>query len=545
MRIAIVHNAVTGDSLPDEQDVINQVEVVSEGLRELQHEVIVLPCGLNLTEFKLGIERCRPDLVFNLVESLDGQGRLISVIPSLLEIMGIPYTGSPSESIYMTSNKVMAKQKMWAAGLPTPAWIGPYPEDLYSRHAPALTENGKTTPWIIKSVWEHASLGLYGNELVCPERPSDLMECMRLRAPKLGGICFAEQFIDGREFNISIIAGPDGPQVLPPAEIIFEGYQEVKPRIVCYHAKWDEDSFEYSHTPRQFDFLPEDASLIDSLKQTAIACWHLFGLGGYARVDFRVDPKGNLWILEVNTNPCLSPDAGFAAALARSGMTFSSGVSRIIDDALNRKETGLPCCADPVQPSPTSPAAHTGFRSEPCFPDIEKVGQLVKATGFFHPPEIDVAVELVEERLSRGPASGYSFVFYEYSGRLTGYSCYGQIPCTSSSYDIYWIAVHPDFQKKGLGRKILDETERLIQGEGGRRIYVDTSQSEKYHVTRSFYEHCGYRLLSILEDFYAPGDGKAIFCKSLDRQESANCEKTIKNFDQQAATLFSPDDAPP
>lgn len=522
MRIAIVHNELTDKSLPDEQDVINQVKAVYEALLALHHEAIVLPCGLNLTALKQRVEKFHPDLVFNLVESLDGQGRLISVIPSLLEITGIPYTGSPSESIYITSNKIMAKQKMRAEGLPTPAWIGPYPEDLYSRYAATFSESWKNTPWIIKSVWEHASLGLSGNELVYPERRNDLIECMRLRAPKLGGICFAEKYIDGREFNISLIAGPNGPEILPPAEIIFEGYQKIKPRIVCYNAKWNEDSFEYSHTPRQFDFLTEDAPLIQSLEQTAIACWDLFGLGGYARVDFRVDPEGNLWILEVNTNPCLSPDAGFAAAMARSDITFSDGVGRILNDAMKRKEKSLAFRADPSQQSPTSltfsspETTHTGFRYEPCFQDIEEIGELVKATGFFHSPEIDVAVELVEERLSKGLASGYSFVFYESNGRLAGYSCYGQIPCTSSSYDIYWIAVHPDFQKKGSGRMILDETERLIQEAGGMRIYVDTSQSEKYHATRSFYEHCGYRLLSILEDFYAPGDGKAIFCKSFD-----------------------------
>jgi D-alanine-D-alanine ligase len=521
MRIAIVHNALTDKSLPDEQDVINQVEVVDQALRELDHETTVLPCGLNLTSFKQCIEQYQPDLVFNLVESLDGQGRLISVIPSLLETMGIVYTGSPSESIYMTSNKVMAKQKMQEEGLPTPVWIGPYPKDLYSRYAVNMNEHRKNTPWIIKSVWEHASLGLDGNDLVYPERLNDLIECMKVRAPKLGGICFAEQYIDGREFNLSLIAGPNGPEVLPPAEIIFEGYQKIKPRIVCYSAKWDEDSFEYSHTPRQFDLLPEDASLIQSLKQTAIACWNVFELGGYARVDFRVDPKGNLWILEVNANPCLSPDAGFAAAMAQSGMIFSHGVSRILDDAMTRREKSLALSGDFLPPSSVSlvsrppETADPRFRYEPCFKDTEEIRTLVKATGFFHSHEIDVAVELVEERLSNGPASGYFFVFHEINGRMAGYSCYGQIPCTESSYDIYWIAVHPDFQKKGLGRIILDETERLIQKSGGMRIYVDTSQSAKYEVTRAFYEHCGYRLLSVLEDFYAPGDGKAVFCKAF------------------------------
>jgi ribosomal protein S18 acetylase RimI-like enzyme len=155
------------------------------------------------------------------------------------------------------------------------------------------------------------------------------------------------------------------------------------------------------------------------------------------------------------------------------------------------------------------------FRTEPRVEDAGRVFKLAEATGFFNQEETQIARELVEERLGRGEASGYFFVFAEIEGCLAGYSCYGPIPATRSSFDLYWIVVHPDFQRRGLGRKILLQTEKLISSAGGRRIYVDTSTRPQYAPTRAFYQGCGYRLEAELEDFYAPGDGKAIYCKVI------------------------------
>ena len=155
------------------------------------------------------------------------------------------------------------------------------------------------------------------------------------------------------------------------------------------------------------------------------------------------------------------------------------------------------------------------FREAVVPEDGQRVRRLVEITGFFHPEEVAVAEELVMERLGKGAASGYDFIMADHYGRLVGYACYGPIACTASSYDLYWIAVHPDFQGRGLGRKLLLECERRIKAAGGSRIYVDTSQRVQYASTRAFYENCGYQLESVLKDFYAVGDGKAIYCKSL------------------------------
>ncbi len=161
--------------------------------------------------------------------------------------------------------------------------------------------------------------------------------------------------------------------------------------------------------------------------------------------------------------------------------------------------------------------AHKGFRlrREVTPSDREAIGRLVESTGFFRPDEVDIAVELVDERLSKGPESGYEFVILEKKGQLAGYGCFGPIPCTLTSFDIYWIAVSPDIQCRGLGKSLITEMERLISDSRGRRVYVETSTQSRYASTRSFYERCGYHCEVILEDFYSPGDGKAIYSKIL------------------------------
>jgi len=330
MRIAVVHNEVAGDDAPDAKDVLVQVEAVNAALDSLGHEVIRLGCSLDLDNMQQQLSDLAPQLGFNLVESLGGYGSLIHLFPALLDALQLPYTGSGAEPVRLTSNKIAAKARMQETGLPTPAWYGPYPgarvQNMEESHA-----HGRT--WIVKSLWEHASIGLDVHSLVQTEKASTLMAEMAQRAATLGGAWFAEEFIAGREFNLSLLAGDSGPVLLPPAEICFDGFDPEKPRIVDYRAKWTEDSFEYQNTPRSFDFGTDDTDLLAELEKLARRCWDIFSLRGYARVDFRVDPDNKPWILEINANPCLSPDAGFAAALSRAGISFKEAVQAIVADA--------------------------------------------------------------------------------------------------------------------------------------------------------------------------------------------------------------------
>ncbi|MBK6900942.1 MAG: D-alanine--D-alanine ligase [bacterium] len=325
MRILILHNAVAADAAPDERDVLDQVAAVAASLARLGHEPAALGCDLDLPDLGNRLADARPDLVFNLVESLGGEGRLIHVAPALLDALGVRYAGCPSEALFTTSHKILAKQLLAGAGLPTPAWYE------LRRGRLSSAGGGATAParCLVKSVWEDASLGMDDDAVVAAD-PETLRAALAARAGRPGAPWFAEAFVDGREFNLSVLDGPDGPQVLPPAELTFVDYPPDKPRIVGYAAKWDEGSFEYSHTVRTFDLAPADAPLLARLREQALACWDLFGLRGWARVDFRVDAAGEPWILEANANPCLSADAGFQAAVARAGLSFDDAVARIL-----------------------------------------------------------------------------------------------------------------------------------------------------------------------------------------------------------------------
>jgi D-alanine-D-alanine ligase len=162
---------------------------------------------------------------------------------------------------------------------------------------------------------------------------ADVARVIDERTERFGAEHFAESYVEGREFNLALLEERGRPRVLPIAEIAFEDWREGAPRIVGYDAKWTSDSAAYVGTPRRFGLEQENPALAAKLAKLAKSCWDLFNLAGYARVDFRVDGGVEPWILEVNVNPCLNPDAGFAAAAAASGLSYRHLIGRIIDAA--------------------------------------------------------------------------------------------------------------------------------------------------------------------------------------------------------------------
>lgn len=310
----ILHDAVGDGASPDRQDTLEQVRTVARGLTALGYRVSVQSLDLDLSVLDRLTER-PPQLVFNLVESLGGSGRLIHLVPSVLEDRGIAFTGCGAEAQFLTSKKPLAKRLMAAVGIATPEWaVLPQPKCE------------PRTQYIVKSAWEHASIGLSRDSLVAGN-----LVGRRLRSldPDARGDWFAERYIEGREFNISVLDGPGGPEVLPIPEMLFVDFPPDRPRIVDYEAKWDPESFGYNNTVRCFADRSGDHALKARLAAIARQCWGVFGLRGYARIDFRVDVDGRPWVLEVNANPCLSPDAGFLAAAAEAGYGLEQVIARI------------------------------------------------------------------------------------------------------------------------------------------------------------------------------------------------------------------------
>lgn len=313
--IPVVH-AATKDR-PDEIDTLISAEAVAGAVAELGYASEVIAVDLDLNHFH-ALKRRDPLLVFNLVDAVRGDGRLAPVVPSLLDAVGLPYTGAHSDAWLETLSKVATKLKLERAGLPTPA---------FSADGAGLDP---AAAFIVKAVWEHGSLGIDEGSVV---KGADVARVIDERTERFGAEHFAESYVEGREFNLALLEERGRPRVLPIAEIAFEDWREGAPRIVGYDAKWTSDSAAYVGTPRRFGLEQGNPALAAKLAKLAKSCWDLFNLAGYARVDFRVDGGVEPWILEVNVNPCLNPDAGFAAAAAASGLSYRHLIGRIIDAA--------------------------------------------------------------------------------------------------------------------------------------------------------------------------------------------------------------------
>ncbi len=258
------------------------------------------------------------DAVFNLCESVDDNPHLGGHPAAVFELLGLPFTGSGSLALMLTTDKLLAKRQLAAAGLATPAYF------TYDG-APAGALPDIPLPAIIKPRFEDASIGIDQESVVftAQELREKLPEFYQRYGPLL-----VEQFITGREFNISLFGYP-APQVLPMAEIDFSAFPQALHRIVGYKAKWDENAFEFHHTPRCF---PQDlpAAEDQNLRQVAAEAYSLFMLRDYGRIDVRMDDRGKVYVLEANANPCLSPDAGFVAAAQQGKMNYTAIVKEFV-----------------------------------------------------------------------------------------------------------------------------------------------------------------------------------------------------------------------
>jgi D-alanine-D-alanine ligase len=318
MLVVILHSAIADNAGPDEQDTLIQVAAVHAALETLGHDVTSLPFTLDFAELIKNLQRYKPALVFNLVESLNGRGQNIYLAPLLLQQLGIPYTGAQLNAFLLTANKCTAKRWMMAGSIATPEI--------------ATEVDRSLAPYIIKSATEDGSLGITQDSIVYDE--ATLQAVIAARQQQFSGEWFAERYIAGREFNIALLAGPNGPQVLPIAEMQFIDFPEGQLPIVDYAAKWHTHSREYQATVRNFIFNDTDQILLNKLTELSLACWHWFKASGYARVDVRVDANGQPWVLELNVNPGIAPDAGFIAAAQQQGLDYITVIKRIIEDVL-------------------------------------------------------------------------------------------------------------------------------------------------------------------------------------------------------------------
>jgi D-alanine-D-alanine ligase len=322
MKILVLHSDVADGAPPEEQDTLIAAAAVADALAARGHRVSSAVFTKHPAELEQRVRAASPDMVFNLVEGIEGLGALAHQAPRMLSDMGVLFTGVGADPMELTGDKPRTKALLREAGLATPDWsAGPQWRGLDDRRK-----------WIVKSAIEDASLGLDDGCVVMG------MENIRRRAAQSaaahGGEWFAEEFVDGREFNIALLGNAREFKIFPMAEMRFDAWPDGKPRIVGYDAKWEEDSAGWTHTVRAFGVERDEPVLAAKIADACARVWRVFDLTGFVRVDFRVTETGEPLILEINANPCISPDAGFAAAAAEAGMPYDVLVEEIVRVAL-------------------------------------------------------------------------------------------------------------------------------------------------------------------------------------------------------------------
>lgn len=266
------------------------------------------------------------DVAINLCESLRGDPRYEIPVVVLLEARGIDYTGNPPLALRQCLDKGKARQTLADAGVPTPA--GGY---ITTRAELAAMIDTLPLPAIVKPGRQDGSIGIESASVV---RTRTALEQRVRYVLKEIGPAVVEAFIDGREFNVSIL-GDLEPRCLPIAEIDFSGMPADVPNIVSYKAKWDTSTKEYKGTVPVFDTTTE--VLARRLRKAALGAFRALSLRDYARIDLRVDAEGRPFVVDVNPNCDLAPDAGFPRAAAKDGLDYEALIQTLIGFALDRR----------------------------------------------------------------------------------------------------------------------------------------------------------------------------------------------------------------
>ena len=299
------------------QGVIACAHALANALRVAGCQVALVPLR---GDVELALTSYPPSrwTVFNLGEGLEGRLFEEARIAWALEAMGYRFTGAKGDAIALSLNKARSKIALAANGVLTPPWqLFNHPDEVNGEYL--------QFPLIVKPVAEDASIGV-GPESVA-HSVDQLRERVAYVVEKYRQSALAETFVRGREFNISLWGNQ--PEVLPLAEVDFGAFDDPNDRMVSFAAKWDVGSFEYTHTPVKCpaSVTPEEDNRI---RTAALKAWEAIGCRGYGRVDMRMDEDGQVYMLEVNCNPDLSPDAGFYRAASAAGYDYTSMALNIL-----------------------------------------------------------------------------------------------------------------------------------------------------------------------------------------------------------------------
>lgn len=342
LRIIVLHNQdfIPGDHTPNlhdhtaRADVAHVAQDVARALVARGHFVEIKAIDTeDLPDLLKELQEDPPDLVFNLCESLGGDDRNEGVIPSLLELLKIPYTGSNALSLGLCLRKERTQDTLRSFGIPIPlfALLGEEPSED-EEILQVIRYHQLSYPFIVKPTRENASVGIHENSVVYTDE--ELIKQVKRMRTEYKQPLLVEEFIQGREINVSFL-GNNPSRILPLYEIDFSTLPDHFPHIVSYQGKWDKQSIAYQGTqPKPVSDMEEE--LYHKIEMLALHAFDALELVDYGRCDIRISKEGNPYVIDINPNCDLSKEAGFAKAAHQAGLSYEQTIEQIAIFALKR-----------------------------------------------------------------------------------------------------------------------------------------------------------------------------------------------------------------
>jgi D-alanine-D-alanine ligase len=309
-----------------EMGVIDEVDDIKAALSSLGYKPATFSVGGDIGRLFDYLRQERPDLVFNLVESVENEASQEMNVAGLYELLKIPYTGAGAVTLGLALNKPRVKEILSYHGIKSPKF------QVFRVTDKIVLNEDLAFPLIVKPSREDASIGIEDRSVVY--NITDLRSRVRFVQEEFDQPALVEQYINGRELNVAIV-GNKNPLVLPISEIDFSGLGEGMHKIVSYEAKWMHGTVAFEGTK---GVCPAPVTPLQEakIKDIAMRCYQVLGCRDYARVDIRLAKDGTPYVLEVNPNPDISDDAGFARSARTYGFTFPEIIGKIVESALER-----------------------------------------------------------------------------------------------------------------------------------------------------------------------------------------------------------------
>ena len=479
-----------------------------------------------------GLKASNPDAVFNLYEGLAQWGNTEAYVAGLLELLRVPFTGSPTQPLLMCRSKPLTKQLLAGAGLPTAPFFvvedGPVPRCRIK------------WPVIVKPGREDASVGIDQASVVTGQKQlEDRVEYIRAT---YGPSVLVERFVRGREFNVALVERGGELTTLPYSEILFvppADRPDLWP-IVSFDAKWRPGTLEFTATPAKnpADVTPELHDRIATLSKKA---FELVGCRDYARVDFRLDEEGEPFILEVNPNPCISPLAGLAAGLESARIPYAAFILGLVQQALRRGPSpsladalGDAVVATEAAAEVTSPASEQAPSSicrvrSARQSDLPGLHDLLSGTSDVAGEPTASLLARVRVVLERKDPAARRCVVLTRRGAIVGLALSALLDGAQGAATLEAVFVRPDHRLQGHGRRLVRAAEESVAANGGRLLLAHASSGPTEAPSRQFLQSVGFRSVGELAEYYRDGYARLSFARALPpaRVETAAAEPPV------------------